>query len=817
MLKNYLKIALRSLLKQRVYSLINLTGLAVSIAACLLITLYVKHELSYDRFWPDADRVFKLALERKYPNHSTFYGAVPHSYASAMESDFPEVESSLLMQGPADDMVVNYKVNETEVKTFEEDHFIWVDSAFFSFFDLTLIKGDKATALAVPNQIIISEAMASKLFSNDDPIGKVLYGGFGENKVTGVFQNLPDNSHLRADFISSFSGRELRQQINYISFDSHTYIKVKPGSDVKALEAKLPQMVNTYASGQIERELGQSWADYQKAGNGYRYFLQPLTGIHLDPTNIEFTVTPGGNIKYVYALIFIGVLILAIACINFMNLSTARSAERAREVGVRKVMGSFRDQLIIQFLVEAFLLALMSTALAVGLAALALPGFNDLIQKQLQLALGFDVVLGLLGFALLVGLLAGLYPALVLSSYNPVVVMKGNFAGSSKGAWLRNGLVVFQFVISIVLIVGTLVVGEQMEFIRNKDLGFNTERVLIVERAWSLEDKFETFAEEVRRLPQVKSVAGTSSRVGNREDYFGQMFQPEGSNEVLTVKSMIMDDEFGQDIGFTLKEGRFFSRDTNDSLHVLLNETAVKTIGLTDPVGRKLSNSDLFRGDTARQATRLFTVIGVLKNFHFQSLRDEITPLVIFNREVFARPRLPYLAIRLQTGGSQEAIAQIESKWQEFVPGKPFRYEFLQDNLNRGYVDDQRSGKLFTVFSSLAIVIACVGLFGLSAYTTSRRTKEIGIRKVLGASVGGVVYLLSKDFTRLVGVAFVVAIPISLWMMKEWLSTFAYRIELGPMAFVVAGLTALAIAWLTVSYQSIKSALMNPVGSLRSE
>jgi putative ABC transport system permease protein len=734
-----------------------------------------------------------------------------------MQRDFPEVESTLQMQGPADNMVVNYKVNETEVKTFEEDHFIWVDSAFFSFFDLTLIKGDKATALAVPNQIIVSESMANKLFGQDDPIGKVLYGGFGECKVTGVYRNLPDNSHLRADFITSFSGPEFRQSINYISFDSHTYLKLKPGSDVKALEAKFPQMVNTYASGQIERELGQSWEDYQKAGNGYRYFLQPLTGIHLDPTNIEFTVTPGGNIKYVYALIFIGILILAIACINFMNLSTARSAERAREVGVRKVMGSYRDQLIIQFLVEAFLLALMSTVLAVGLAAVVLPEFNDLIEKQLHLVFSLDVALGLLGFALLVGLLAGLYPALVLSSYNPVVVMKGNFAGSSKGAWLRNGLVVFQFVISIVLIVGTLVVGEQMEFIRNKDLGFNTDKVMIIERAWSLQTKFETFADELRRIPEVKSVAGTSSRVGNRDDFFGQMFQPEGSNEVLTVKSMIMDDEFGQDIGFTLKEGRFFSRETNDSLHVLLNETAVKTIGLTDPVGRKLSNGDLFRGDSAHQATRLFTVIGVVKNFHFQSLRDEITPLVIFNREVFARPGMPYMAVRLQSEGAQEAIAQIESKWKEFVTDKPFRYEFLQDNLNQGYADDQRSGKLFTLFSSLAIVIACVGLFGLSAYTTSRRTKEIGIRKVLGASVGGVVYLLSREFTRLVGLAFVVAIPISLWMMKEWLNTFAYRIELGPTAFVVAGLTALAIAWLTVSYQSIKSALMNPVRSLRSE
>ena len=818
MFKNYLKIAVRSLLKQRVYTTINVLGLAVSITACLLIGLYVKHELSYDSYFPDADRIFKIALERKYPNHATFFSAIPHSYAPTMQRDFEEVENTLQLLGPAMDVVMNYKVGPTEVKSFEEDYVLFADTSFFSFFDLVILKGDKKTCLIVPKQILLSASMANNIFGQEDPIGKVIYGNFGEYKVTGVFRDIPDNSHLKANFIASFSGPEFRKAENYISFDSHNYIKLKPGADAAVLESKFPKMVDTYAAGQIERELGQSWEDYKKAGNGYRYFLQPLTSIHLDPTNIEFTITPSGNLKYIFALIFIGALILTIACINFMNLSTARSAERAREVGVRKVMGSFKNQLVIQFLVEAIILAFVGTMIAVAGAMLLLPAFNMLMQKQLEFVFSVDVLTSLAGFALLVGVLAGLYPALVLSSYNPVVVMKGNFSGGSKGVWLRNGLVIFQFIISIVLIIGTMVVGQQMRFIQNKDLGFQTDRMLMVERAFSLDKKWETFIEEVRRLPEVTSVAGTSSRVGNRDDFFGQMFQPQGSNEVLTVKSMIMDDDFGQDIGFTLADGRLFSKETSDSLSILLNETAVKTIGLTDPVGRKLSNTDLFRGDSIKSKERLFTIIGVVKNFHFQSLRDEITPLVIFSKEVFgARSNMNYVAIRLKANEYQQAIKSIESKWKELVPDRPFRYEFLQDNLNRGYDEEHRSAKMFTIFSGLAVVIACVGLFGLSAYTASRRTKEIGIRKVLGATVGGVVMLLSKDFTRLVAIAFVLASPLAWWMMDQWLNGFAYKITMGATPFILAGITALAIAWLTISYQSVKAAIANPVRSLKSE
>jgi putative ABC transport system permease protein len=822
MLRNYFKTAIRSLIKQKIYTGINVVGLAISITACLLIVLYVKHELSYDKFFPNADRIYKLVLERKYPNHSTFYSVTPHSYAKAMQHDFPEVEKTLHLFGPNQNAVITYKVKEGDIKSFEEDYFLQADSSFFDFFDIELIKGDKRTSLLQPAQVIISERTAEKYFGKEDPIGKVLGGDFRELKVTGVFKNLPDNSHLKFDFVGSVGGPQFQQFINrenYTAFDSHTYVKLKRGTSPQGLEAKFPRMVDIYAAAQIEHNLGKSWEDYKKAGNGYRYFLQPLTSIHLDPTNIEATLTPSGNLKYVYILSFIALLILVIACINFMNLATARSAERAREVGVRKVMGSFKSQLVAQFLVEAILLSAVSTLIALAFVFLLLPYFNNLVEKQLQFVFSIDVTLGLVAFALLVGLLAGLYPAFALSAFNPVIVMKGSFSSSGKGSWLRNGLVVFQFVISIVLIVGTIVIGRQMKFMQDKDLGFDKEQVLMIKRAFALNKKTETFIEELKRMNEVHDAASTSSMVGNRTDFFGQFFQAEGSSEILTVKSMVSDDEFTNLIGFQLKEGRTFAKETDDSLHILLNESAIKTMGLTDPVGKKLwqmdNNNNNNNGNVLNKEV---TIIGVVKDFHFQSLRDEITPLVIFNSEQFGRQGgSNYVAVRLKAGQLQQAIGKIENKWKEFVPDQPFKFQFLDDNLNQGYADEQRSGKLFAVFSGLAIIIACVGLFGLSAYTASLRTKEIGIRKVLGSSVGEVVVLLSKDFTRLVAVAFALAVPLSWWMMEGWLKGFAYRVDVGFGSFAVAGVLALGIALVTVSYQSIKAAVINPAKSLKSE
>jgi putative ABC transport system permease protein len=806
-------VAIRSLVKQKIFSAINIIGFSTSISACLLILLYVQHETSYDKFFPKSDRIYKVALERIYPEHVTFYAVIPHSFAYAMKKDFPEVENTLLLNGPFNRTMINYKVSETETKSFEERHFMMADSAFFDFFDIDLIKGDKKTALSKARTVVITEETAKRYFGNEDPIGKVLNGDVGEFTVSGVCKSLPENTHLKFDFMASLETFQGFRRDNYTSFSAHAYVLLKPGGDAKALEGKFPQMVDTYAASQIERDLGKSWEDYKKAGNGYRYFLQALPSIHLDKTRIESTITPSGNSAYVSILAYVAVLILVIACINFMNLATARSAERAREVGVRKTMGSPKSHLIYQFLTESVLVSVIATALALLLAQLLLPFFNQLAQKQLVIQYNFPFLIMVSGFAVGVGILAGLYPAFVLSSFNPVVVMKGNFTGGSKGAWMRNGLVVFQFMISIILIVGTLVVGQQMSFMRSKNLGFDKEQVIYIERAFTLNEKLPTLIEEFKQMSNVVSAAATSSMVGKEGDFFGEQFQPEGSSEVLTVKFMGADDYFPQLIGFDLKEGRFFSKETNDSLNIILNETAVKVLGLTDPLGRRLNSST--PDNDGNLVMRTFTVTGIVKDFHFQSLRDEITPLVIFSNEFFGFNQ--FLAVKIKAENMPETMAKLEARWKEIAPGTPYRYSFLDDQIQNEYEEEKRSGQLFSVFSGLAIIIACVGLFGLSAYTASLRTKEIGVRKVMGASVAGVTILLSKDFTKLVAVAFVLAVPLSWWMMNNWLQAFAYRISLGATAFVMAGLISLGIAWVTVSYQSIKAALVNPVKSLRSE
>jgi putative ABC transport system permease protein len=814
MFRNFIKIALRSLLKQKIYSAINIIGLAVSITSCLLIVLYVKNELSYDKFNAKADHIYKMVLERKYPNHATLFSPIPHSFADAVRSDIPEVQNTLSMAGPFNNTLVTYKASDSEIKTFEEDNILMADTAFFSFFDIKLLKGDKKTALAGANQMVITEATAKKYFGDADPIGKILGGDFGEFKITGVCENVPDNSHLKFDFLASWITFPFNRVDNYITFDSHTYLELKPGADPKVVESKFPQLVDTYAAAAVEKNLGHSWEDYKKAGNGYRYFLQPLASIHFDPLNFEGTIRPSSNRSYVYILAFIAILILVIACINFMNLATARSAERAREVGLRKVMGSLKNHLVFQFLTESILIAVIATGIALVSVQFVMPSFNNLIEKQLSLIFTTDVIIGLIAFSVIVGVMAGIYPAFVLSGYSPVLVMKGNFSGNAKGTWLRNGLVVFQFMISIILIVGAIVVRDQMKFLQSKKLGYDKEQVVMVERAFALNDKATLFIEELRRMPEVQSVAGVSSILGSARDFFGIQLQPEGSTEILTAKGMVMDDSFAQTIGFEMASGRTFSKETVDSLSLILNERAVKTFDLKDPIGAKLKQH--IPNPNGTSTIKEYTVIGICKDFHFQSLRDEITPLVIQSYELFRN--IPgYVAVRIKAGNTHEAIGKIEQKWKEILPAQSFRYSFLNEKMKHEYIEEQRAGKLFTVFSGLAIVIACVGLFGLSAYTTSLRTKEIGVRKVLGSTVGNVVVLLSKDFTRLVLFAFILAVPIGWWMMDQWLSNFAYRIDVSVITFLLAGILALLIALITVSYQSIKAAMVNPIKSLKSE
>ena len=814
MLKNYLKVAFRSLIKQRIYSIINIFGLSIGIASALLITLYVQYEFSYDKYLTNTDTIYKLALERKYPNHSTYYAIVPHSYSEVIASDIPEIKQVTRLTPPNNNVLVTYKNSRDEKKSFEENFVAAADSNFFKVFQIPFAKGNAEGALTKPNDLVITATTAKRYFGDEDPIGKTLDIDGGNFTVTGVIQDLPENSHFRFDFITNISAIDFYRRENYTGFSAHMYLELNPGSDAKAVESKIPRLVDTYAAAQIERNLGKSWSDYKKEGNGYRYFLQPLTSIHLDATNIEAKMEPGGSISFMYFLISIAVLLVVIACINFMNLATARSAERAREVGVRKTMGSQKGQLIAQFLAESTLLSLIATGLAMVIIQLVLPSFNELTEKNLNLQLSFFFVIGLLGVALFIGFLAGSYPAFVLSGFNPVVVMKGNFTGNKSGNWLRNGLVIFQFSISIVLIIGTLVVRQQMQYLQSKSLGFDKEQMLVVERAFVLgREKVKTFVEEVRKLPEVRAAAGSRALPGRQGDFFGIQFQPEGSSEILTTKSMVVADDMAETLGMELVEGNWFSQNTNDSLHILLNQEAVKTMGLKNPIGLKLLNVQQRREGNV---TISYTIIGVVKDFHFQSLRDPITPLVMLSTE-FNGGNFGYVMARIKAGQYASAIAAMEARWKTMAPDQPFHYLFLDENFNANYKAEQQGEKLFAVFAGLAILVACVGLFALSAYTAHLRTKEIGIRKVMGASVSGVVILLARDFTRMVFIAFLIAVPASLYLMKQWLEGIAYRIDLSVGVFLIAGVITIMIAWATVSFQTIKAAIINPVKSLKSE
>ncbi|HMJ69911.1 MAG TPA: ABC transporter permease [Cyclobacteriaceae bacterium] len=824
MIKNYLKVAFRSLVKQKAYSAINILGLSIGVACCLLIVLFVSDEFSYDKFHEKGDRIYKFTLERIYPNHSTNYAVVPHSFGTVIPKDFPEVEQVVRIQGPANNVIVDHTNKKGELTQFEEQNILAAEKNFFNVFSIKLLQGDPNKVLANTTDVVITEKTAKRYFGAEDPIGKTFRFFNQEWSVTGVSEDVPENSHFDFDFIVHWGEENQQQQQNFTSFSVHTYLLLSPGADAKALEAKFPKMVDTYAAAQIERDLGKSWADYKKEGNGYRYFLQPLTSIHLDPTNIEYKLKPvGGSINQVYILIAVAVLIVLIACINFMNLATARSAERAREVGVRKTMGSAKSQLVYQFLTESLIISFIATALSLIIVELSLPAFNNLAHKQLTLTFNPLIVTGLLGLALVVGIMAGSYPAFILSAFNPVTVMKGNFGSNAKGTWLRNGLVVFQFWISIVLMVGTLVVSDQMAFMQKKELGYNKEQLLVVERTFQLRDRSQTFKDEIEKIPGVQSTAATSSKLGDEGDMFGAQFQPEGSSEILTTKTMFIDDDFASTIGFEFLKGHGYSKETNDSLSIILNETAVKTMGLgADPVGQKLSH--VIQTEQGNR-TVVFTIIGVIKDFNFQSLRDKITPLTIQSNES-PQTFTQYVYARLNSDNYPAILKQVELKWKEMISATrqlgeaaemPFKYQFLEDNLLAAYEAEQRAGTLFKVFSTLAIAIACVGLFGLAAYTANLRTKEIGIRKVMGASVSSVIMLLTKEFTKLIGIAFLLAVPLSWYMMDNWLNGFAFRTNIGVGTFLIAGALALGISWLTVSYQSVKAALKNPVNSLKSE
>lgn len=806
MFSNYVKIAIRNLFNNKLFSFINVFGLSVGIACTFLIVLNIQDELSYDRFFEDGNRIYRVALNRIYPDNQVDYAVIPISIGEAMEMDFPEVESCSRVFSRDNEFIT--QVGE---KQFRERYVVLADSNFFEFFDFPLIEGDKSAVLKTPNGFVLTQSTARRYFGDSAAVGKIITVPNGEFMVTGVCGDVPGNSHFRFDFVGNLAATGLTRIPDYLAFSVKTYLKLKEGTDPEALESKFPGLVERYAAGQIESRMGVTFKDYTAAGNGYNYFLQPLKDIHLH-SNLRNEIKPNGNIIYVYIFIVVAAFLLIIACINFMNLSTARSTDRALEVGMRKILGAQKKQLVWQFLNESLATVALGLIFALVLTELMLPAFNNLAGKSLKIEYfgNWFTLPILLGLGLFVGFIAGSYPSFFLSSMQPLHFMKGRFISTKAGSFLRNALVVFQFSISIILIAVTLLVRQQMDFFMNKDLGFRKENILVLERAFSLRENLDAFRQELLTYPDIESVASSNTPVSGGY-YFGNFFQTSNmSSEVLTTDAMVIDENFIKTQGLTLVDGRSFSEEFNDSLSLIINESTITEFGLENPVGSTM-HLNLDQGSTAQM-----TIVGVVKDFHNNSLHQNIKAFVLFSDTGPYNGR-GILNIKVKPENISKTIAYIEQKWQEFLPEQPISYSFLDNNLETMYTNEKTSGQIFGVFSLLAIVIATVGLFGLAAFVAQKRTKEIGIRKVMGSTVFRIITRLSGSFTKLIGIAFIIATPLAFFAMKKWLQNFAYQTPVGAWIFILAGLIALIIALMTISFHILKVANSNPADSLRYE
>ncbi len=818
MFRNFLKIALRNLLKRKAYTIINVMGLATGMAICLLIILFVTDELSYDQFNTKGDDIYRVVVKRQYPGRVSSYAIVPQSYAYAIKQECPEVKEAVRIFDFTGGGSFQLKYGD---QSFEEKRVLAVDSNFFDVFTAKILAGDKKAALNKIHALVLTETTAKKYFgSADEAIGKMLKPE-GPNadplKVTAVIADWPENAHFDFDLLISTAGNNNVNQVNYVNFAACTYLLLNKNTSPKNIEARFPQIIEKYAAGDIEKHFAETFSQFQKGGNGYTYYLQPLKRIHLI-SNLESELKPNGSIKAVYVFGIVAIFILLIACANFINLSTARSTERAKEVGIRKTFGSEKKSLINQFLIESTLLSVISIVVAVIMAFLLLPFFNQVSGKHLQLGVFFTPghILLMLLLTVVTGLAAGLYPAFVLSSFKPIQVLKGNFKSGSYGTALRNGLVVFQFAISVILIICAIIVNAQMNYMTNgSELGFAKENTIIIERADLLAMETKAFKNELQGITGISNVSSASTLPG-QENYFGVSWQSIGNKEPMTGRGIITDAQYQPLLNLELKEGRFFSNSfASDSLAVVLNEKAVAELELKNPIGAKLTSPDGFY-NKADGSVNTYTVVGVLKDFHFQSLHQGINPLVFVSSSRF-NDNVGLVAVKIKTTDFKTALDAIEQKWKLFVKGRPFHYSFLDKTVEAQYKAEQTMQKIFTFFSSLAIFIACIGLLGLAAYATQQRTREIGIRKVLGASASNIVTMLSVDFMKLVLIASLLAFPLAWWAMHTWLQDFAYRVNIAWWVFAVSGIAAVIIALATISFQAIKAAFANPTKSLRSE
>ena len=808
MLRNYFKTALRNLWRSKGFSAINIVGLAIGLSTCLLILIFVMDETSYDRFNAKADRIYRVDGDIKFGGNHFILAVAPAPTGPALLRDYPEIEKEVRFRMTGGRFI---KKGDQKIR---EDAVVLADSTLFDVFSLPMIAGDPHTALLDAHTVVITERMAKKYFDAVDVAGRTLLMDDSiPYRVTGVIRDLPAQCHFHYDFfVSMTESKEAKDMDQWLSNNFNTYIVLRKGADPKRLEAKFGQLITKYVAPELRAAVNVSVDDFFKAGNSVGFSLTPLTAIHLH-SNKTAELGSNGNVQYVYIFSAVAAFILLIACVNFMNLSTARSSNRAKEVGIRKVLGSLRGNLISQFMLESVLISFIGMLLALGLAYLLLPVFNQLADKRMEIGLFSRSWLlpAMAGLVLVVGVLAGSYPAFFLSAFRPIAVLKGNVAAGFKTGWLRNSLVVFQFGISIFLLVGTAVIYRQLAYIHNRQLGFNREEVLIVNNTGSLGQQARAFREKMLKLPGVEgtTMTGFLPTSDSRNDDAIFLSPDLDTKKAISMQTWQVDENYIPVLGMKMAAGRNFSKDfLTDSTGVIVNEAAVRLMPAGDPLRRNLYTLD----DIKTKKLSTFHIIGVVKDFNFNSLREVVTPMVLYLREDRGR-----IAMRVHTANVERLVTQVGDTWGKMMPGVPFSYTFMDDEFNRAYEAEQRMGGISLSFSLLAIFIACLGLFGLAAYAAEQRTREIGIRKVLGATVGGVVSLLSRDFLKLVVVAAVIAFPLAWWAMHRWLQDFAYRITIGWEIFVLAGGIALAIALLTVSFQAVRAALANPVRSLRSE
>jgi putative ABC transport system permease protein len=807
MIKNYFKIAFRNLWKNKGYSAINILGLAAGLATCLLIVLYVWDELSYDKFHEKAERIYRVDSDIKFGGTDMKLCVSSDPMGATLKRDYPQVEQFTRIYASEGSKLIkkgNEFINETRIA--------YVDSTFFDVFSFDLISGNPKTSLNDPNTAVISETGAKKYFGSTDVVGKLIETSDKiAFKITAVMKDMPSNSHFIFDILLSMDNVDY-QFGNYLSHNFSTYIVLQKGTDPAVINKFFPAILSKYVLPQAQAFMQiKTMDEFEKSGNRLEYRLMPMTKIHLYSDRFP-ELSPNGDIQNVFIFSAVALFILLIACINFMNLSTARSANRAKEVGIRKVLGTDRKTLIWQFLTESTLVSFIALFIALGITLLILPFFNDVASKSLLFSNLFSArfLPFLILIPLLVGLLAGSYPALYLSAFQPITVLKGKLASGFKKSRLRSTLVVIQFATTIILIISTIVVYNQLNFIQNRKLGFNKDQVLIVDNTYALGQQAGPFKEEISKLSGVSNATMSSYLPVSNSSRSDNTYSKDAVMDInsgLNMQTWRIDEQYLATLGMELVKGRNFSKEFGtDSTAIIINETCAGLLGYADPIGK-----DIYFSDDGNKVEPL-KIIGVVKNFHFESLRQNVGPLC-FRLEKSIGSGI----FKIKTNDIKSLVAGVESTWKKMAPGLPFSYRFLDDSFNSMYRAEQRMGKLALGFAILAIIVASMGLFGLATYASEQRVKEIGIRKVLGASVTNITQMLSKDFLKLIVIASLIAFPIAGWAMYTWLQNFAYRIDIQWWVFLVAALIAILIAMITISFQAIKAAVANPVKSLRTE